>query len=182
MILLVLGIALWTGAHLFKRVAPEPRAAMGDAGRALVAAGVLGGLVLMVIGYRSADFVYVWGPAFWTIHINNLLMVVAVLLFGMGHSRGHMRSWMRHPMLAGAATWAVAHLVVNGDLASMVLFGGMLSWALGEMVLINRLMPVWDRPEPGPVTGDFKLVVGAIVLYAVISGVHAWLGVYPFAG
>jgi uncharacterized membrane protein len=72
-ILLLLGLAVWTGAHVFKRVAPDRRAAMGDAGKGLVAVLLLGSIVLMVIGYRSAGFVNVWFPPAFMVHIANLL-------------------------------------------------------------------------------------------------------------
>ena len=186
MIVLILGIALWWGAHLFKRAAPAQRAAlaesMGEGAKAIPAVVILAGVVLMVIGYRGAPYVGLWTPPVWTVHLNNLLMLGAVILFGMGSSKGRMRAWLRHPMLTGTAVWAVAHLAVNGDLASVVLFGGLLAWALAEMAVINRAEPDWQRPEPGALPGDIRLVVIGVVLYAVIAAIHAWLGVWPFAG
>ena len=85
--------------------------------------------MLIVIGYRAAPFVAVYTPPAWTIHVNNLAMLGAVLLFGAGHPRGRVRTWLRHPMLTGVIIWALAHLLVNGDLASIVLFGGLGLWA-----------------------------------------------------
>ncbi|MEC7258905.1 MAG: NnrU family protein, partial [Pseudomonadota bacterium] len=88
MILLILGIVLWFGAHLFKRVAPERRAAMGNAGRGTVAAALAVSLVLIVLGYRWAPFINVWYPPEFMWHINNLLMVLAVLTFATSDLRG----------------------------------------------------------------------------------------------
>ena len=106
MTLLILGLALWWAAHLFKRIAPRPRARLGDGGKALVALAVLGSVVLMVLGYRAADFVPLWYPPAWLVHVNNLLMVLAFFLYaadgtGMGFARR-----MRHPQLTGFKTWA----------------------------------------------------------------------------
>jgi uncharacterized membrane protein len=70
-------------------------------------------------------------------------MLVAVYLLNLGFSRGVMRTKLRHPMLTGVILWAVAHLLVNGDLASVILFGGILVWAVVDMVMINRMQRDW---------------------------------------
>jgi uncharacterized membrane protein len=75
---------------------------------------------MMILGYQRAPFVNVWFPPAWGIHLNNLLMLLSVAFFGMGKSRGRARSWLRHPMLTGVVVWAVAHLRVNGDLATVL--------------------------------------------------------------
>ena len=77
-------------------------------------------------------------------------MFLAVALMGAGQSKGHARSWLRHPMLTGVLVWAFAHLLVNGDVASLILFGWMAAWALASMALINAREPAWVRPAPGP--------------------------------
>jgi uncharacterized membrane protein len=146
-----------------------------------VIAGVIAlGLILMVIGYRAAPFTAVYDPPAWTIHLNNLLMLAAVALFGMGRSKGRARSWLRHPMLTGVIVWAVAHLLVNGDLASLVLFGGLGIWAVASMVMINAATGPWQRPAPGPASGDIRLAVITLAVFAVIAAIHTWLGYWPF--
>jgi uncharacterized membrane protein len=89
---------------------------------------------------------------------------------------------MRHPQLTGFSLWAVAHLLVNGDLASIILFGGLLVWALAEIALINRAQPDWTPPPVGPMRKEFTSVIATLVLFAVVAGIHAWLGYYPFPG
>ena len=185
MLLLVLGLALWIAAHAFKRAAPAQRGALaarlGEGPAKGVVAAVIGvGLVLMIVGYRGAPFVPLYTPPAWTVHLNNLLMLGAVALMGMGQSKGRARSWLRHPMLTGVMVWAVAHLLVNGDLASLVLFGGLGLWAAASVAVINAGEPDWTRPAPGPVSGDIRLLAITAVVFAVIAGVHAWLGYWPF--
>ena len=185
MTLLVLGILLWSGAHLFPRAAPEAwagvTASLGAGPSRGVIAAVIGlGLVLMVIGYRGSPFTALYDPPAWTIHLNNLMMLAAVALLGMGRSKGRARAWLRHPMLTGVIVWAAAHLLVNGDLASLVLFGGLAIWAVASILLINATAGPWQRPEPGPPSGDIRLAVIAVVLYLVIAGIHTWLGYWPF--
>lgn len=185
MTLLLLGLILWTLVHVFKRVAPDARAAMGRAMGAGPARGVIAVLlllatVLMVVGFRRAPVVLVYDPPSWGIHLNNLLMICAVFLLGAGHSKGVARSWLRHPMLTAVAVWAVAHLLVNGDRASLVLFGWLGVWAVAEMLLISAREPVWVRPERGTTAGTVRWVVISVVVFAVITTVHTWLGYWPF--
>ena len=179
---LVLGLTLWIVAHGFRRVAPRARAAMGDAGKGLVAVTLLAGVVLMVIGYRAAPMVPLYTPLPGMGHLNNLLMLVAVFLLGAGHAHGVVAARLRHPMLSAVVLWSVAHLLVNGDLASLLLFGGLGLWALWQMLAINRTEGVWVRPAPGPVRNDMILAVIAILLFGVITGIHIWLGHNPFLG
>ncbi|SLN59500.1 NnrU protein [Roseivivax jejudonensis] len=181
MILLVLGIALWVAAHLFKRAAPDARARLGGAGKGALAVVLLVALVLMILGYRQAPFIGVWTPPAFLVHVNNLLMVAAVFVYGMSATTGRLRGKLRHPQLTAVKIWAVAHLLVNGDLASILLFGAMLAWAVAEVIVINR-SEAWVRPEPGPARKDVLLVVITIAMYAIITAIHAWLGVWPFAG
>lgn len=178
--LLILGLLLWVGAHIFKRVMPEQRAAMGDTGKIGVTVALLVSLGLMIWGYRGAEFIPVWYPPSFMVHINNLLMLVALFVFGMSATTGRLRGKMRHPQLTAVKIWAVAHLLVNGDVASIILFGGLLAWAVLEVILINRAEPVWDRPEPGEAKKDVLLVVITLVAFGLIAAIHAWLGVWPF--
>jgi uncharacterized membrane protein len=185
MTILILGLLVWSAAHLFKRAAPDARArlavAIGDGpSRGVMALAILAGLILIIIGYRRVPFEPVYDPPSWGIHLNNLLMFVAVVLMGAGQSKGRARSWLRHPMLTGVLVWAVAHLLVNGDEASLVLFGWMAVWAVASMALINAREPAWTRPAPGPWRGDLRLLLIAAVLYAVIAVVHTLLGYWPF--
>lgn len=182
MTILVLGLALWWGAHLFKRLAPGARAAMGDRGKGLVALVLLASVVLMVWGYRVAEFTPVYTPLAGMGHANNTLMLVSVFLFGVGGTKGTLFTRMRHPMLWGTVIWAVAHLLVNGDAASIVLFVGIGLWALVAMAMINRAGP-WVRPTNGRgLKGDAMNLVGTAVLYGIIAYAHLWLGHPVFEG
>lgn len=187
MTLLIVGLIVWTLAHLAKRGAPGARAALDRSLGAGPARGVMAflivlGLVLIIIGFRRAPFVPVYDPPSWAIHVNNLLMVVAVLLVGLGHSKSRARGWLRHPMLTAVAIWAVAHLLVNGDAASLIMFGWLGLWAVADIALINARDPVWVRPAGGTVAGDIRFVVIAVVAFAVIVTVHTLLGYPPFPG
>jgi len=165
MTLLVLGLVLWTAAHFFRRAAPGARAALaaalGDGPSKGVVAAVIGlGLILVIVGYRGAGFSPVYDPPSWGIHLNNLLMLVAVGLFGVGHSKSRVRGWLRNPMLTGV-------------IVSMGL------WALADILTIDASDPV--KPAPvASVAGDVRLVVITLVVFAVIAFIHTKLGYYPF--
>ncbi|MDG2230423.1 NnrU family protein [Rhodobacteraceae bacterium nBUS_22] len=178
MFLLIFGIALWIAAHVFKRFAPERRAAMGEKGKGPVAIGILAGLILMIIGYRSADFIAIWTPPAFLTHVNNLLMVLAVVLFAMSTTKGRMSGQMRHPMLTSVKTWAVAHLLVNGDLASIILFGSMFGWALWSVIKINRAEE-WTPPDFTGAGRDWQFLSTAVIAFGVIVLAHWGLGVWP---
>ena len=183
---LIAGLMLWSIAHFFKRLAPNLRASMtakmGNGSKGVMALLILASIVLMVIGYRAApvEFIY-WLPS-WATHVNNTLMLVSVALLGMGSSKGRARTWLRHPMLTGVIVWAIAHLLVNGDVASIVLFGGLAVWAVISMVLINVQDGKWQKPEAGPASGDVKWLIISAVVFAVIAGIHIWIGPSPFGG
>lgn len=185
MTLLILGLLLWSAAHLFKRLAPAGRAALearlGEAAKGVVAAAILAGLVLMVVGYRGAEFVHLWAPPAFLIHVNNLLMLGAVWLFVLSAAETRIAARIRHPQLTAVKTWAVAHLLVNGDLASLVLFGGLLAWAVAEVVLINRAGAAGPA-RPKPIRGDLAALGATAVVFAGIALVHWWLGYSPFPG
>lgn len=179
MILLTLGVFLWALAHYFKRLAPDARAALGNRGKGLVAVAIVVSLLMMIFGYRSAEYIHIWSPPSWTVHLNNLMMLVAVFVYGMSATTGRLRGKLRHPQLTAVKIWAVAHLLVNGDLAALILFGGLLAWAVGSVIMINRSEP-WVKPKPGDPQKDILLVVITLVLFGVMTAIHAWLGVWPF--
>lgn len=180
MTILVLGVALWWGAHLFKRVAPDARAKMGDKGKGLVALLVLASIVLMVIGFRGADVTDVWTPPAWTTHLNNLLILIAIFMMSPAPRKGRLLNALRHPMLMGFGLWTVAHLLVNGDLASLILFGGLLTWAVVEVIVINRAEPRWQPTETGTIAKDGMFLVASVILMGAIGFIHNWLGYWPF--
>ena len=180
MTLIILGLLLWWGAHLLKRLAPARRAAMGDAGKGLVAVGVLAGVVLMIVGYRGNTAPDLWYPPAFLTHVNNLLMLFAVYLYAASGMKTRITRAIRHPQLTAVKTWAVAHLLVNGDLASVILFGGLLAWAVVEVILINRAEPRPALNPSAPLGKEIAAGVSAVVVMAAIGWVHNLLGFWPF--
>ncbi|WP_410217102.1 NnrU family protein [Paracoccus sp. (in: a-proteobacteria)] len=182
MLILILGVALWWGAHLYKRMAPAQRATMGERGKGMVTGLLVLSIILMVIGYRGADGAFFWGRNPALVGINNLLVLVAFYLFAAAGMKTRITAYTRHPMLWGFSLWAIAHLLVNGDTPSFVLFGGLLAWALVEMAAISRASP-WVRPTgPFPARKEAMAAVGAVIVMVVVGLVHGWIGPWPFGG
>ncbi|QFU07855.1 NnrU protein [Rhodobacteraceae bacterium THAF1] len=183
MIVLILGVALWVGAHLFKRLAPDARARLGKPGKGALALAIVVSIVLMVIGYRMADGAVFWGRSPAMVGINNLLMVVAFYIYASGMAKSR-RNWvghkLRHPQLIGFSLWAFAHLLVNGDVPSFILFGGLLIWALAEMTLINRAQPDWTPVPYGGKKKEISVAVITVVIVVIVMLIHNWLGVQPW--
>ena len=188
MTLLIIGLILWWASHLEKIWLPDRRAAwvarMGEGPwKGIVTLATFIAIALMVIGYRQAeDDPAIWTGPLWFWHLNNLLMIVAVVVFIAGFFASPVRRAIRNPQLTGVKIWAVAHLLVNGDLASVVLFGGLLAWAVVAVIGIKRRDGP-RGPKPDWTTGGLiaHIAVAAVVI-AVIIGVHTWLGVRPFPG
>lgn len=180
MAILIFGLLLWVAGHFFKRALPGVHQGFGGGAKGIAAVVILMGLVLMVIGYRGHGAPLVWYPPAFMVHINNLLMILAVYLYAASGVKARLATRIRHPQLTAVKTWAVAHLLVNGDLASIVLFGGLLAWAVAEVIVINRAQRDWTRPEWGGTSAEVKAVVGTVVVFVIIAAVHIWLGVWPF--
>ncbi|MEM1316615.1 MAG: NnrU family protein, partial [Pseudomonadota bacterium] len=128
MIQLILGLFLWWGTHLLPSAARSTRdglvARIGEGPyKGVYSLLSLAAITLMVRGYRRAEFANVWYPPDWGVHLNNLLMLLAIGLFAASHSKGNAKRYVRHPQLLSVIVWAAAHLLVNGDQASVVLFG-----------------------------------------------------------
>ena len=180
MIYLLSGLLLWSGVHLWKRIAPAERAKFGNKGRGLVAAGAVLGVVLMVYGYRVADGAVYWGRSPAMTGINNLLMVLAFYLFAASGAKTRVTKAIRHPQLTAVLVWAVAHLLVNGDVPSFVLFGGIGLWAIAEMIVINRAEGPRGPYHAVPVKKEITAVIATVVVFAVVAAIHYWLGYNPF--
>lgn len=184
MFLMILGLILWTGAHYFNRLAPNARARMGNAGRGLVAVLVLASIAAMIFGYKWAPTITVWSPPSFLTHLNNLLMLVAFYVYlstAALPGKVWIASKIKNPQLTGVKIWALAHLLVNGDLASIILFGGLLGWAVGSVILIKRGGDTFDRTR-APIKSEARFAIIAVLVFAIVAVLHGLVGPSPFGG
>ncbi len=146
MSVLILGLIVFLGAHSVRIVADDWRSAqvarLGAGGwKGLLALVSLAGFVLIVWGFGQArlDPVVLWHPPTWTRHVAGLLTLVAFVLVTAAFVPGnHLKAAVGHPMVAGVKVWAFAHLLANGTLADVVLFGSLLGWAVIDFISARR--------------------------------------------
>lgn len=177
MALLILGLVLFALGHLLVQYRPVRARLIGaisEGGMAGVVSLIsLAGVVAMVWGYGEARFQgteLLWDPPVWTRHLATLLMLPAFIMVIAAYTpSGVLKPALKHPMLAGVKLWAVAHLLANGTVADVVLFGGLLAWAVVARIVIARRERAAGTPRParGPVVNDLIPVVAGGALWAL---------------
>jgi uncharacterized membrane protein len=176
MTLLIIGLLLWSGTHLFKRLFPTGRNALGKLGKPVVAVILIVSVSFMVIGYSEANSVELLTAPAWAWHLNNGLMFAALFLLAVSKIKGVVRSKIRHPMLTAVAVWAAAHLLINSNPVAFILFGGLGLWSIAEIIVINRADGPWARPEIGLARRDLFMGFVASIVYVMILEVHEFFG------
>ena len=177
MALLILGLAIFLGGHLFAACRTQRAAVIARIGKwpylGLFAVVSLVGLVLIGIGfahYRASGSIDVWYPPRWTHYVTQFLMWPASIFVVAAYIRGNIWRTLKHPMLVGVKTWAVAHLISNGDLGSILLFGSFLLWAgYDRMTLKNRADAGAPTIPAGGHRNDIIALVVGTVLYVVLG-------------
>ncbi len=146
--------------------------------QSLYALAASAGLVLIVWGYGLArqEPVVLYVPPAWLRHLAMLLLVPVFPLLLATYLPGRIQAAVKHPMLVSVKLWAVAHLLANGMLADVLLFGAFLAWAVVDRISLKRRSP---RPVPGaPRSGlndIIAVVVGIGIYVAFVMGTHGWL-------
>ena len=180
--LLIVGLVLWAAAHLFKRIYPDARTRWGETGKGLVTLAILASLAAMIFGYRWSPFIEVWSPPSFLVHVNNLLMLAALYIYLSAMAAKNLWiSRIRHPQLVGFKVWALAHLLVNGDLASMLLFGSLCAWAVYSVIVINKQDGPWQRSDTAPIKREWVMVLVGLLGFVGVALIHTLLGRVPFA-
>jgi len=183
MVTLLIGIVVFLGVHTLTTLR-EPRAALiarlGEGPyKGLFSLGALVGFVLIVWGfsiYRSEGWFQIWYPPTWTRHLTITLMWFAfVALACMNPAPSRIRGWLRHPMLVAIKIWALAHLIANGDLGGMLLFGAFLAWAVYDRIAVKRRGDLGaPRVSSFTPTDGVNLAVGTVAYIAMIF-LHPYL-------
>jgi uncharacterized membrane protein len=146
------------------------------------------GLVLIGYGYalyRATGWIDIWYPPAWTRHVTVALVWPAIICITAAYSPGRIKTALKHPMLVGIKLWALAHLISNGDLGSIILFGSFLGYAVFDRISLKRRSDAGAPPIPvGGVRNDVIAVVGGTVIYVVLGlAFHPYvIGVKAFAG
>ena len=188
MLILVLGLVIFFGIHSVRIAAGDFRDAQVAAGerrwKGLYSLVSIAGFVLIVWGWRlyRPEAPEIYEPPSWGRHLAALLVLLAFISFAASFlPAGSIKQRLKHPMLAGIMLWSVGHLLANGDLASILVFGAFLAYAI-----VDRIAVI-PRGDPAPVVvqarSDLIAAGVGIVAFAVFGlWLHGWLfGVSPFA-
>ena len=181
LLVMILGLALFFGVHTLttqRDLRTRVVAAMGEGsykiGYTLVS---VAGLALVTWGfanYRATGWIEVWNPPTAFKHITVALMLPAVILVVASYIRGRIYTTLKHPMLTGVKLWAAAHLLANGDLGSIILFGSFLVWAVFDRISLKRRPDTGAPPIPvgGPGNDLIAIAVGVVAYLALAFAFH----------
>ncbi|SDE08328.1 Uncharacterized membrane protein [Variovorax sp. CF079] len=184
MSLLVVGLILFLGIHSVSIVAPAWRGAQIErrgerVWKGMYALASLAGLVLLIYGYGLARQtpVVLYTPPPALRHVALLLMLPVFPLLFAAYLPGRIQRTVKHPMLLAVALWATAHLLGNGTLADVLLFGAFLVWAAADWISVQRRAVPHSVPGAPPgALNDIMALAGGLVVYAgFLFGAHRWL-------
>jgi len=188
MMYLILGLVLFFGIHCVAIAAPAWRDRMAvklgeGPWKGLYSLVSIGGFALMIWGYGLTrhDPVTLYTSPFWLRHVTAFLMLPVFPLLFAAYLPGRIKTATKHPMLAATKLWAFAHLLVNGALGDVLLFGSFLGWAIVDRISLKH-RPA--RVIPGAPSSKFNdviaIVLGLVLYVAFIKWLHLrWIGVSP---
>jgi uncharacterized membrane protein len=191
--IMIIGLAVFLGSHTLVTLRPQRAAVIARVGegayKGLFALVSLVGILLIGYGfarYRGVDgFINIWMPPRWTRHVTELLVWPAIIAIVAAYIPGEIKRVLKHPMLVGLKLWAVAHLLSNGDLGSIILFGSILAWAVYDRISLKRRTdaPALAVPTGGGYRNDFiVVVVGTLVYFVLGFWFHPWVIGVPVFG
>lgn len=178
--LLILGLLIWSGVHFIPSLAlplkNKWKNLLGDKGYQISFSLItVLSLVLIVLGWRSISPTQLYSLPEITRLIALVLMIVAFVLFAASHHRTRIKQFVRHPQLTGLIVWSFAHLLVNGDNRSVVLFGGMAIWAISEIIIINRREGIWKKAGIPTWAVEIKGTVISLAIFVAVALAHPYL-------
>ncbi|MCA6107415.1 NnrU family protein [Bradyrhizobium cenepequi] len=191
LLVMILGLVLFFAVHTLttqRDLRARFTDAMGEGGYKVAYSLVSAvGLALIIWGfarYRATGWIDVWYPPTFLKHITIALMLPAVILVVASYIRGRIYTTLKHPMLAGIKLWAAAHLLANGDLGSIILFGSFLAWAVFDRISLKHRADAGGPPIPVGGAGNdaIAVAVGAIAYVALAFAFHPVVIGVPVVG
>ncbi|MBL8805943.1 MAG: NnrU family protein [Rhodospirillales bacterium] len=177
--ILIVGIVLFVGTHLLTTRRAMRARLIGRLGangyKGLYSMLAMAGFVLLIVGfgrYREAGFIEIWAPPRWLTHVSFALLLPVFPLLIAAKRACWITATTRHPMMLAVKLWALAHLLVNGDLGSILLFGSLLLWAgYARGTMRDRESAEGAAPAPAAPFGkvDVMALAGGLALYAVFA-------------
>jgi uncharacterized membrane protein len=191
LVVMILGLVLFFAAHTLttqRDLRARFVASMGDGGYKIGYAVVsIAGLALIVWGfahYRATGWIAIWSPPKFLKHLNIALMLPATILVVAAYIRGRIYQTLKHPMLAGIKLWAFGHLLANGDLGGIILFGSFLAWAVYDRISLKHRADAGSPPIPvgGPTNDLIAIAVGFVAYLALAFAFHPVVIGIPVVG
>jgi uncharacterized membrane protein len=186
MLLFIAGLFFFIILHLVPTTGAALRASLiFKYGKKRYAAGfalcAIISLTMIIFGWRMSNPGFVYAPPVWGYHVTPLLVLIGFILFIASNAPTNIKRVIRHPQMTGVFLWGAGHLFANGELRSVLLFGGFCLWAILSIISANKRDGEWVKPEKQSSVKDIITVGIAIGLYAGIIAIHEWLlGVSPF--
>ena len=182
MTILIAGLLIFIGIHLLPwsvegRAGLQQRLSANGYKAAFSIISAIG-LGLIIWGKSVAPFEPLWQPITALKPLTIGLVWVALILLPAAHMKTNIKRITPHPMLWGVIFWGVAHLLVNGDLASVLLFGSLMFYAIGAIISANT-RGAKTSDVVLPIKSDFIVVAAGTTVFIVIAGSHAHLFGYP---
>lgn len=178
MFVLILGISIFIGIHMVPILVPLRRWIIirwgEDTYKKIFALISLIGLILIVLGKYMSDFYPLWQPPAWGRNAALVLMIPALIFLSAAYMSSNVKRHARHPMLWGITLWAVGHLLANGDLASLILFGSLAAFALLDMASLNARGATRQHIRY-PWTKDATVVAVGLMVYGGLLFLHPYL-------
>jgi uncharacterized membrane protein len=180
---MILGLALFLGAHSLPTMVDRRAALLGRLGeggyKGAFSMASLAGLVLIAIGYglyRQSGYIQLWTPPRGLSHLTLLLMWPALIAFVAAYLPGEIKRRLKHPMLVGVKIWAFSHLIANGDLGSLILFGAILAWAVYDRISVKKRQPDAGAGIPkGFGRNDVIAILIGTAAWGLLIKLHPWL-------
>jgi uncharacterized membrane protein len=191
LLVMILGLMLFFGVHTLttrRELRARFIASMGEGGyKIFYSLASVAGLALITWGfaeYRATGWIDVWNPPKAFKHITVGLMLPAVIMVVASYIRGRIYTTLKHPMLTGIKLWAAAHLLANGDLGSIILFGSFLAWAVFDRISLKHRPDAGAPPIPvgGPGNDLIAIAVGAVAYLALAFAFHPVVIGVPVVG
>ena len=177
LLILVIGLIIFVGPHVFVTLREARAELVKRLGewpyKGLFAVVSLVGLYMIGEGfgmYRAEGAIQIWSPPSFTRHITEALMLPSAIFVAAAYLQGEIKRRLKHPMLVGVKTWAVAHLLANGDLGGIILFGSVLAWAVYDRITLKRRTDPGGPPIPiGGWKNDVAAVIVGLILYLALG-------------
>lgn len=177
---MTLGLLIWSLVHFLPSLgAPLKTRAVHSLGenayKGIFSLLLIASIVLMMMGWKQTTPTHLYVSPTFMQPVALLMILAAFIFMAASNLPSKIKRFIRHPQLTGVQLWATAHLVLNGDSRSLLLFGGLAVWAALEKIVISRREGAWVKPED---TSWVKTALGIVVggaIFAVLAYAHPYL-------